>query len=166
MTHAENTNPTFDTFSNSSNWATRAGTPPSTAADWNMSTQNPCPAGYRVPTRAEFDGLANTTLNTWTRTGTGGFGTLIDPSISVNNLTNWTAGAKVGTALYLPAAGYRSNSDGSTTMRGGTGVYWTSMAYNTTSCIYFAVNVGGQSTTEIGFGSGRTHGRSVRCIAE
>ncbi|MDR1592845.1 MAG: fibrobacter succinogenes major paralogous domain-containing protein, partial [Prevotellaceae bacterium] len=131
---------------------------PSGDKDWNMTDANPCPPGWRVPTKEEWDGvIAN---NTITRTANGG--------------TSWSAGTatwsngeedngiKYGDALVLPAAGYRLNSNGTLLNRGGTGYYWSSTA-NGTNGSNLLFNNGGESTYGI---YPRSYGFSVRCLSE
>ena len=134
------------------NWTTSVGgVPPTTTADWNMSTANPCPAGYRVPTKAEWDGVINASLNPVSRQGSWS-----------NDANNSAVGTKFGTALFLPAAGYRNNSNGSLGYRGYYGYYWSSTvgsAYNA-YCMYFGST--GQGTH---YNASKSFGLSVRCIA-
>ena len=138
------------------NWSTIT-VPPSTSADWNMTTANPCPAGYRVPTLAEWQGVLNTAYNpiqtsvgTWT-------------SIA----TNFSSGRKIGDSLFLPAAGYRNSSDGRLYARGGDGYYWSSTAGSNTisgsTTAYYANFANGGTSTH---NPSRSYGYSVRCIAE
>lgn len=120
------------------------------------TANDPCPTGFRVPTKAEWTGVANTALNTVSRTGSwandGNFTTAV--SLGPNGTTK---------TLTLPAAGYRSSSDGRLLSRGLGGDYWSS-----------AEDVGSANANYLYFGSGsvaaysgnRTFGFSVRCIAE
>ena len=133
-----------------SNWTTVGGTPPITEVDWNMISANPCPAGFRVPTKAEWDGVR--TNNTWTKPGTW-----------TDSPTNYTSGAKVGTALFLPAAGNRGNSDGTLSNRGSRGFYWSSTVNDTPSAYYLTFYSSGQITGSI---ANKSTSFPVRCIAE
>ena len=146
----DNINGTTGTISN---WSSRGGTPPNTSADWDMSTANPCPAGYRVPTITELAGVANTTWNPRTN-AVGGSWTA--------GAGNWTNGVKYGPALFLPAAGYRAGN-GSLTGRGSHGYYWSSTsasAMSNANNLY--VDSGGQNLYVLN----KSQGYSVRCIAE
>ena len=124
--------------------------PPPTTDDWDMTTANPCPAGYRVPTKEEWEGVIDNN-GTWTPKGT-----------FSNGATNWTAGVQIGDGLFLPAAGYRGDSDGTLTFRGYNGRYWSSTAF-TMYGFSFSLGFSGstQSTGEVS----RSYGYSVRCIA-
>jgi len=133
-------------------WRTSAygGNPPATATDWNMTTANPCPAGYRVPTNAEWvDVIAN---NAVSRTGTWAD----DPS-------NYITGISFGSLLFLPAAGYRAATNGNLYYRGSSGYYWSST---------YVFGGGGfdmefsSSDVSASKDSSRPFAFSVRCIAK
>ncbi|MDR0872747.1 MAG: hypothetical protein LBN27_04670 [Prevotellaceae bacterium] len=149
LTHAEDA----ATPGTITGWATKGGTPPTTTADWDMTTKNPCPAGYRVPTQAEWAGVVSTSNNTWTRT-TGSW---------TSSSTNWTAGVQIGDGLFLPAAGYRNFSDGTLLNRGDNGYYWSSTVVSSASAYYMSFGSSGQNATG---SSSKSHGFSLRCLAE
>ena len=126
-------------------WLTAGGA--KTAAD-------PCPSGFRVPTQAQWAGVVanNTAIYTgaWTNSNT-----YYGSSVSFG--PNSTA-----KLLTLPAAGYRSSTDGSLTNRGNTGYYWSSTEISTNAYSLF-FNSGSVGAT---LNSTRAYGFSVRCIAE
>lgn len=95
---------------------------------------NPCPAGFRLPTAEEFD----EEIATWkTKNASGAF---LSP-------------------LKLPLTGYRTNSDGKVTDSGYNGDYWTSTTSESYSKgLYFDEN---SAATDAG---GRGVGVAVRCI--
>jgi hypothetical protein len=126
-----------------SDWESRGGTPPETNTDWDMTTANPCPSGYRVPTRLEWGYVLNN--NTITKPGTW-----------INNAANYSSGMKVGNSLFLPAAGYRDGSDGGLAYRGSYGYYWSS---NTFFLTFFSSNQRFNSSYS-------TLGFPVRCVEE
>ena len=95
---------------------------------------NPCPISYRLPTESEL----NTEILSW------GGGT-IAAFISV---------------LKLPAAGYRSNQNGSLINVGNFGYYWTSTVTGTNSR-YLINNVNSSL-----YPFNRAAGLSVRCIKD
>ena len=117
--------------------------------------QDPCPAGYRVPSQAEW--TAVNTYNTASRTGTFASGTTeygsalhYGPDASTKSLT-------------LPAAGGRSNvTSGALDGRGSLGDYWSSTEDGSNA--YYLVF--GSSFVVPANSNSRTRGFSVRCIAE
>ena len=118
-------------------------------ADGSKTADDPCPPGYRVPTKAQWVGVvANNT-----KTNVGSFS---------NSATNYGAGAKFGDQLLLPAAGYRGDDDGALSYRGYFGVYWSSTEIDSYYAWYLYF---GSSNADAG-GNGRTGGLSVRCVAE
>jgi uncharacterized protein (TIGR02145 family) len=118
-------------------------------ADGSKTADDPCPPGYRVPTKAQWDGVvANNT-----KTNVGSFS---------NSATNYGAGAKFGDQLLLPAAGVRHVNDGALLNRGLNGYYWSSTE-NVSGNAWFLYFGSSNAGTNY---SGRSSGRSVRCIAE
>ena len=119
-----------------------------------VTANDPCPAGYRVPSQTEW--AAVNSHNTDFRTGTFN-----------NSATNYGVALHYGPdtitkLLTLPAAGSRNNPNGGLNERGTRGSYWSStenssFVYNlhfTSSSVYPAND------------ANRTYGGSVRCIAE
>jgi uncharacterized protein (TIGR02145 family) len=97
---------------------------------------NPCPSGYRIPTRTEWD----SEHKSW-------------------NPKN-AAGA-FASPLKLPVAGNRAYNNGSLNNVGATGTYWSSTIHTTNSYyLYFDNNSSGATTDS------RAEGRSVRCIKD
>ena len=98
---------------------------------------NPCPAGFRLPTEAEWE----TEIASW---------------YSKN-----IAGA-YDSPLTLQAAGYRSYADGSKNSSGTAGYYWSSSVDGTSSARVLKIDSGNaQMVTEP-----RAQGFSVRCIQD
>jgi uncharacterized protein (TIGR02145 family) len=119
--------------------------------DGAKTAADPCPAGYRVPSRAQWEGvIANNTL-----TDVGAYNV---------SATNYGVGKKIGTELFLPASGYRHEDNGSLVFRGGTGYYWSSskgsIPYHAESLYFYTSN------SFVGTYQLRRSGMSVRCIAE
>ena len=117
-----------------------------TSETWTR-TNDPCPTGWRVPTRVKFDELINAGYEWTPRSGVNGtvFG-------SGNN------------TIFLPAAGVRYTS-GALLGVGTYGVYWSSSP--STSFVAPAATVLWlrQSGSSVEHGS-RAYGMSVRCVAE
>ena len=132
--------------------------PPAIYGAWlddSKTANDPCPAGFRVPTKIQWDGvIAN---NTITRTDTGTWS---------SSATNYAAAISFGTptikTLTLPAAGYRNGSDGTLFSRGAYGYYWSS-TMNVTNAWNLDFNSSSAYTYN---GFNRTYGFSVRCVSE
>lgn len=125
--------------------------PNNTWADSVKTANDPCPSGFRVPTNSQLAALANSTLNPRTSVGTWTAGS-----------TQYGTGRKFGKAIFLPAAGYRSDVNGSLGFRGRNGLYWNSSGVsgsNAQSLFYDNSAVGILANA-------RLVGGSVRCIAE
>lgn len=119
---------------------------------WLAGSTDPCPAGYRVPTQAELISLASTGnnfVNNWNGTG-------------VNGMLFGTAPNQI----FLPAAGFRNNTDGSlfNTVGNIDGTYWSntfgSMVPNS-AAVYTFLSIISQMAE-----MPRSTGFSVRCVAE
>ncbi|MEY3367277.1 MAG: hypothetical protein RI973_432 [Bacteroidota bacterium] len=119
-------------------------------SDASKTVDDPCPAGFRVPTKTQWSGLiANnspTLAGTW------------------NGIpTNYSSGRLIGSGLMLPASGNRKDIDGSLFDRGGAGYYWSSTEEGTVQAWDLSFSGGGSIT--MGYFS-RNSGYAVRCIAE
>lgn len=114
------------------------------------TANDPCPAGFRVPTRNQWSGITNRGLNSRQYVGTW-------PSSS----TNYSSGIKIGGALFLPATGFRSSSNGELFQRGLTGYYWSSSA--SPGPLFLVIS---SNQLSIASGPGFPTGSSLRCIAE
>ena len=123
-------------------------------AESSKTTSDPCPAGFRVPTDAQWTAVANTDLNTVSYVG----------SDWTSNSTNYSTGLRIGSGtsgLFLPAAGNRDSSDGTLYYRGSFGYYWSSTEYGS-----YAWHLGFFNGYAYTNGNSRTYGMSVRCVAE
>ena len=131
-------------------------------SDGTKTSNDPCPSGFRIPTKAQWEAVANTTWNpvrsflgTWT-----------------NSATNYSFGLRIGSGnsgLYLPAAGFRQGNTGSIPnngqllQRGADGLYWSSTEDGNSYAWYFTFS----NTSCCGVGiTERNQGLSVRCITQ
>ena len=120
---------------------------------WNTSTfpsnwnTHPCPDGYRLPTKDEFQTL----INSSTVSRGGGW------SSSDYGYIKFTSGSN---SVEFPAVGYRSSSDGSLGSAGTWGDYWSSVVYSSSSAylMYF-----GSSDLSV-LSTSKQSGRCVRCV--
>jgi uncharacterized protein (TIGR02145 family) len=116
---------------------------------------DPCPDGFRVPTKAEWDAVANTALNP-TRNFEGDW---------TESVTNYTSGLRIGSGssgLFLPAAGNRFDGNGSLVNRGRYGSYWSANEqYAITAYMLFFFSTNAYTESRV-----RTTGLSVRCIKQ
>ena len=136
-------------------WGTQGGS--SSNGNWTPNSkgpQDPCPAGFRVPSQTEW--AAVNSNNTVTTTGTFN-----------NNTSEFGSALHYGTAvdpklLTLPAAGDRSDTNGALSNRGFSGYYWSS-AENGSNAYYLYFY---SSYVDPAGNVDRTNGLSLRCIAE
>ena len=103
-----------------------------------------------MPTIEELKSLANETYVTreWTT----------ENGINGYRFTDKATGA----TLFLPAAGYRSNSSSALNYAGTYGYYWSS-SVNGANAYYLYFTSG---TVNPGFYNNRANGFSLRCVAE
>jgi uncharacterized protein (TIGR02145 family) len=113
---------------------------------------NPCPAGFRVPSKTQWEGVKDNTLNPQSNVG----------SSWSDNPLNYATGKNFGPALFLPAAGGRDYFNGTLFSRGSNGYYWSSTEDGTANAWDLDFNSGGAYVLN----DFRTYGFSVRCVAE
>ncbi|MFT4073640.1 MAG: FISUMP domain-containing protein, partial [Dysgonamonadaceae bacterium] len=131
------------------NWASKPFQ--TTSADWDLINNNPCSNGYRVPTDIEWKGVVNTSLNPQTTIG----------SNWTSSAGNYSTGRKFGELLFLPAAGYRYQSNGVLDYRGKFGYYWSSVQSGDAAYYLLQSQTGANLYT-----SDRGNALSIRCIAK
>ncbi|RMZ58381.1 hypothetical protein D1632_12210 [Chryseobacterium nematophagum] len=131
---------------------------------WNTGTEDlpvkntindPCPTGFRMPTRAEWVALSNNSSVSRMGTflvGITNFGSALIYSCGTNKLT-------------LPASGYRSSANGALANRGAQGLYWSSTERSINASQ--AMNLRFENTiVNPDVYNNRINGYSVRCITE
>ena len=122
-----------------------------TATPVAKGPQDPCPAGFRVPSKTQWEGVINN--NSITNVGGSSWSA---------SATNYSTGKNFGSVLFLPAAGGRSLSTGTLFNRGSSGYYWSSTENGTGDAWNLNFSSGGALMISLN----RTHGLSVRCVAE
>jgi len=111
------------------------------------TAQDPCPAGWRVPTKAEWQAVIDNNSNIWQYSPIPGY------KISPDGGTTYS--------LFLPAAGYRSYNGGSLYDVGSNGYYWSSTPHSNNA---YSLNfLSGYFSTDT---DNRAYGFSIRCVAE
>ena len=167
-----------DLWGNASN--ARAGAPISfdgASPTWTTRAQanNVCPQGWRVPSRFEFSDMH--TDNGAGTSGTSGSLPVAIPDANnnwrwrgVQTNTNAIGGVIItndsGENLFLPAAGIRSNSDGTLYVAGTLSYYWSSTFIIPTSSAHVLAFDSGIVSANNGSTIFRAVGLSVRCVAE
>ncbi len=121
-------------------------------SDGSKTADDPCPAGFRIPTKAQWDGVLNASLNT-----------LAYPGSWSNNSTNYSAGLQVGQTLFIPATGGRVFSTGALGARGNVGYYWSSTESGS-NVFVGAIENGAAGTFDIPLNN--VIGLPVRCVAD
>ena len=125
------------------------------AADWDMSPTsmtNPCPAGWRVPTKDEM-AATETKQDNWT------------PNYNGSGIAGFTfTDGTSGDVLFLPAAGYRSGSDGSLNGQGIEGRYWSATIPSSGSYYGYSLNFDSGQGAYMNYYDNRSYGYSVRCV--
>ena len=106
------------------------------------TANDPCPNGWRMPTKTEFTTLGN---GEWTNTPANGL--------------RFGSGTEI---LFLPAAGFHRGSNGSLDYVGSNGHYWSSTPNNKTAyrLLFWSNHV------SIDGGPDRANGLSIRCVCD
>ena len=113
---------------------------------WQTANQGPCPAGYHVPTDAQWviaDAFA-------------------DPATSGGATLGWDNNTETfDSALKLPSAGYRNRSNGTHVSQGTFGYYWSSTVGGAYTRLLNFVSTVAYTITNF-----RAHGFTVRCLKD
>jgi uncharacterized protein (TIGR02145 family) len=134
-------------------------------ADWSVAN-NPCPAGWRLPTKVEWGNVINKDPNY-----TQGEVDIFPPNNTLEKIPAvWSLSSdefsplmKIGDYLYLPTPGYRNLGRGYLEQRGIEGQYWSSNNYTPTQGRTAAFS---ESPNYLGIGvANKAWGMSVRCVA-
>jgi uncharacterized protein (TIGR02145 family) len=145
---------------------------------------DPCPAGFRVPSKVEWASIVNISnlangINKWVWVAKGATfvvgvdlegGTVQTSGYLIYPAAEASSGAATShyetPALFLPAAGYRSGSVGSLGIGGSDGYYWSSTAYSSASFAYGYYLLFDSDGVVPTIGNLRASGYSVRCVAD
>ena len=118
-----------------------------TSKNWNDISESdgktffdPCPEGWRLPTKAEYSNFSTTTF-TWDATNSG----------------------RTYNGNWFPAAGSRGCGAGSLSLVGSSGSYWSASPDNEYNGYYLYFNSGNVNPANLGY---RANGFSVRCVQE
>ena len=114
---------------------------------WATANQGPCPAGYHVPTDAQ-----------WAIADAFNGGALVNGGATVgwdNNTETYNS------ALKLPSAGYRNRFNGLLNLQGSDGIYWSSTVSGSD-----ARGLGFDSTAASTGNDNRAFGFTVRCLKD
>jgi uncharacterized protein (TIGR02145 family) len=122
--------------------------------DGTKTTNDPCPVGFRIPTKDQWDGVKNNPAQNPQSNA--------DGSTWTDNSNNYTSGKFFGPALFLPAAGGRGFNTGALFDRGYYGYYWSSTVSGSVNAWDLNFDSGGAYMDNFN----RTHGFSLRCVAQ
>jgi len=136
----------------------------STASQSTTWTNDPCPAGWRLPTRAEFQALLDSAGSTWVAAYTRGnevAGRFFGPN---HASCKFAAGGSMDGCVFLPAVGLRLNTDGSLNNQGSNGYYWSSTHYSGSGNVLSYNFTFSSSSSNSNNYLPKAFGSSVRCV--
>lgn len=131
------------------NWCTES------FSEWSHSKGNdPCPEGWRLPTKNELESLSKGKRSGFIADDSGLQGYYFTGD------NDYSAGLE--NKVFFPAAGFRSYSDGSAYDRGSIGGYWSSSAYSENDAPRLGFYYGDVNVLSFD----RADGYSVRCVED
>ena len=119
---------------------------------WDMTSTNPCPSGWRVPTNAELTALL-AAGSTWVEAAADNPDGLPGRWFGGNHSGNHAG------SIFMPASGYRSIMDGAPGNRATVGGYWTSDVSGIYAVSIFFYVASADMSVDY-----RAGGLSVRCV--
>ena len=122
-------------------------------------TVNPCPSGWRLPSRDEFQQLHNSG-STWVVSS--GRGNSVAGRFYGYNHATCSLPSNMSGCVFFPASGYRNNSNGALTNHSASGYYWSSTQYITTHGYSLTLDGGNSNPNNSGFG--KLFGFNIRCV--
>jgi uncharacterized protein (TIGR02145 family) len=125
------------------------------------TVNDPCPVGFRVPTKEQWDAVANISLNP--------IRSFVGTWAGPQSATNYSSGLRIGSGsvgLFLPATGYRDflDNQGELRSRGQFSIYWSSMEYTQNGAWALYIN-NANGNVYVDY-CNRPIGNPIRCIAE
>ena len=155
----------FYQWNRATEWA-----PTGTISGWNSAsdqssnvwTINPCPPEWRLPTKDEFQGLHDGSVpvgGTWVAVNAKGnsvTGRMYGPSSATCALSGSMTGC-----IFLPAVGYRNNSNGALSNQSTYGDYWSSTQVSSTNGYGLSFY---SSTSNPAYSGDKAYGFTVRCV--
>jgi uncharacterized protein (TIGR02145 family) len=122
----------------------------------SKSSNDPCPAGYKVPTAAQWQSIFNNYSGHGISNANG------HGNIWTEDYSSPTYGLLCNSTLFLPVAGSRDFVDGGLNNAGLNGFYWSSTVYNVHAHFLY---IGSDYVFPLDL-TARAQGLSVRCVAE
>ncbi|HCV15654.1 MAG TPA: hypothetical protein DF637_04905 [Rikenellaceae bacterium] len=135
--------------------------------EWNQSRKfNPCPDGWRVPTKSDYSALlayGTTTIPTTTGGGVdGALGKWIGPNHD-------NADLRTSTAIFFPLTGYftqNSNAGANRTNLGSHAMYWASTTGNTNNKSGDYVQFTSSASAPTSSYTGKCNAYAIRCVKD
>ena len=139
------------------NWPT---TSPASGS-WHVDS-SPCPNGWRLPTRDEYNALINTSNpagGVWAAAGSRG-NLMIAGRLYGSRAANCTLPNDMQGCVFFPASGFRANTIGALNSRGSLGYSWSSTEAGSSNGYYLRMSNTVSSTASFA----KLYGIPVRCV--